>query len=150
MNASDISTGLEAIVAAIPDSVFLRATDADASTDVDRIDLSGKTIFIYNNLPTVDHPQVQGGSVFRSWPVEIRILRLADFDDNTVQGDALRDICIAGADAVYDKLPTQFSDLPVPSTYSLNLLGEVKVYDKTLTGVRLTFTLSALRTTYYC
>jgi len=150
MNASQISAGLAAIVATIPNSVFLRATDASANTDVDHIDLAGKTIFIYNNLPIVNHAVNKGGSVFRTWPVEIRVLRLADFDDNTDQGDALRDVCIDGADALYDKLPGQFPDYPVTEEYGLQLLGEEKVYDKTLTGCRMIFTLNVRRTTYYC
>lgn len=150
MNATQISQGLEAIVATIPNSVFLRATDASANTDVDNIDLNGKTIFIYNNLPTVEHTPTQGGSVFRAWPIEIRILRLANFDDNTEDGDLLRDICLAGADALYDKLPGQFTDIPIVDTYVIQMLGEEKVYDKTLTGVRMTFPLSVRRTQYYC
>jgi len=39
---------------------------------------------------------------------------------------------------------------PAVMEYSLNFLGEVKIYDKTLTGVRLLFTLQFDRDVYYC
>lgn len=150
MNPSQVSAALQNIVTSkVPDGLFMRATDADANRDVDNVDLGGKTLVIYNNLPEVTHPVPVGGAISREWPVELRILRLANFDDNTEQGDALRDICMDAADRIFDSI-TDIDSFPSVEEYTIQMLGEVKVYDKTLTGVRLSFTLHLLRNAYYC
>ena len=82
----------------------MRNTDDDANIDIDLIDLASKTICIYNNLPEVDHVASLGSTVYRMWPVEIKILRLASLDDDGDDGDILREICLQAADIIYDQL----------------------------------------------
>jgi len=151
MNATGISNGIKNIVAGIANAVYMRATDSDANTDVDHVDISGKVLCIYNNLPNVSHIVPASGSIGRSWPVEIRVVKLAQQDDNTTDGDTIRDECMAVADNIFDMIIPQFDEQqPAVMEYSLNFLGEVKIYDKTLTGVRLLFTLQFDRDVYYC
>jgi len=149
MTLTTLSTTIETIVAGITGGVFLRATDNDANISVDNIDLEGKTLCIFNNLPVVSNQVSKSGYIVQVWPVEIRVLQLSNLDDTTAQGDAIRDACAIAADTIWDKI-TFDQSLPDAFEYELNYLNEVKVYDKTLTGVRLTFMFNSSRNAYYC
>lgn len=137
---------LEPIVATIADGFYLRATAAEANVELDEIDLSGKIVVIYDNLPELSSPIGQSGYVEQLWPVEIQILKLAEFDDNDVDGDSLRADCLRIANYIVDRLPR--SGGSYLESYDVSFLEEVKVYDKTMTGCRLTFEYPIARETY--
>jgi len=149
MNLTEISQILSGIVATIPNTLYLRATDIDANISVDNVDLSGKTVTLFNNLPEVPHLVSGSGAVTRQWPIEIKVLQLANLDDTTPQSDVIRDACLAIADEIWDKV-TAHQDLPNSFEYAINFLNDVKIYDKTMTGCTLTFILNTVRTSYKC
>lgn len=146
MTLQQLSTGLETIAEAIAGVVFLRATDADANMSLDDFDMTGKTVVIFNNLPTV--PNTQGTSTLseQDWPIDIRVLQLANLDDTTVDGDKIRDECAEVAYKIFDRLGTQFTiDTPIDS-HTVDFLDQVSLYDKILTGCKLTFNMKMYRT----
>ena len=149
MTLTALSTKIETIVAGITGAVFMRATDNDANISIDNVDLEGKTVCIFNNLPLVSNQVSKSGHIVEEWPVEIRVLQLSNLDDTTAQGDSIRDACAIAANTIWDKISFDQS-LPDAFEYELNYLNEVKVYDKTLTGVRLAFVFNSFRGTYYC
>ena len=132
-----ISPIIEAIVATIPDGVYLRATAQEANIEADDLDLEGKILVVYNNLPSVDHTFGVGGHVVAVWPVEIQVLKLADFDDNDADGDIIREDCLRIANYIADVFPE--NSVQIIEDYNIDFLDEVKVYDATLTGCRLSF-----------
>ena len=138
---------LKAIVNSIPGCWYLRATDQDANITVDDLDLSVKIICIYNNLPSVPNVASQGRFVYREWPVEIKILSLSDFDATTEEADQIREALLPIADAIFDKLP-DFDNVPPVDGYGVDFVSEVKIYDKILTGLNLSFTFNVPRTVY--
>lgn len=129
--------------------MYLRATDLDANISVDGIDLSGKTIVLFNNLPEVVNAVSQSGAVTRAWPIEIKVLQLALLDDTTKQSDVIRDVCLEIADEIWDKVAVH-QDIPDAFEYGINFLNDLKIYDKTMTGCSLTFVLNTQRTSYKC
>jgi hypothetical protein len=141
-----ISPIIESIVATIPDGVYLRATSQEANIELDDIDLEGKIAVLYNNLPDVENPISMSGHVISQWPVEIQILKLADFDDNDVDGDILRLECLRIAEYIIDVFPRNATQ--VIDSYGTEFLDQVKVYDKTMTGCLLTFIYPIDRTDY--
>lgn len=149
MNLTEISNLLKGISATIAGSLYLRATDIDANISVDNIDLAGKTIILFNNLPEVPHVVSQSGAVTRAWPVEVRVLQLATLDDNTEQSDVIRDACLAIADEIWDKVSSSQS-VPDAYEYEIGFLSDLKIYDKTMTGCTLSFLLNTQRTSYKC
>jgi hypothetical protein len=149
MTIAELSTTISAIVAAIPNAVYLRATDRDANVSIDNIDLAGKTVVIFNNLPEVRHAVSRSGFIVQTYPVELRVLQLAKLDDTTVDSDTIRDNCAAVANTLFDQISVDQS-LPDTFEYSIVFLGEMKVYDKTMTGCRLSFVFNSNRTSYSC
>ena len=137
---------LETIVGTIAEGFYLRATSGEANIELDQIDLEGKIVVIYNNLPELTSPIGQSGYVEQLWPVEIQVLKLADFDDNDVNGDTLRADCLRVANYIVDRLPR--SGGSYLDSYDVSFLEEVKLYDKTLTGCRLAFEYPIARETY--
>ena len=130
---------IEEAVNSIPDTYYLRATDQEANIEIDEIDLHGLSICIYNNLPSITHEVTN--SIIREWPVEIKILQLADYDDNDVDGDVIRDACLRIADQLHDIIvsdlrTSQAADI---ENYIIDMLDQVKLYDQILTGVNLRF-----------
>ena len=142
-----ISPIIETIVATISNGVYLRATAQEANIEADELDLIDKILIIYNNLPDVTNEIGPGGNVIAVWPVEIEILKLADFDDNTADGDLIRADCLRIANYILDSFPE--NSVEIIETYQTDFLDEVKVYDKTMSGVRLTFDYP-LRRLDYC
>lgn len=143
---------LKPIAEAIPDVVYMRASDLEANVDVDQIDLEGKTLVIYYNRPTVDNKTgASGKHVVRQWPVEIHILQLAEVDDGEEDSDTIRAACIAIADKIFDMMQIAAESSSESITdYALIFGEEQTIFDKLLTGVTLNFTYPIDRTTYYC
>jgi len=115
--------------------VFLRATDIEANIEVDQVDLQAGTgiIFILNNLPTVSHLISASGSAKSTWPCELQVLKLADLDHKEDESDVIRSAC---QDAIYQVLARVDPEIfaVYPTAYSINFLGQTKIYDKILTG----------------
>ena len=148
-----VSPIIEGIVNQIPDTKYLRDTDQDANIDVDQLDLEGLTIVIYNNLPTVSHEiGTHGQLIYRRWPVELKILRLAELDDTGSDGDQLRAICLGVADQIYDRIASQpiISKIVPLNGYDIDFSRGVKVYDKIMTGLTMTFDIPIDRLNYDC
>lgn len=147
-----VSPILKEVVEEIPDCIYLRASDLEANIDVDSIDMSGKTLVIYNNRPDVENSNGnQGSFVTRQWPVECQILQLADMDDNEVDSDTIRAACIVIADTIFDKMQIRtLNQVASIDGYDFTFEEEVKVYDKILTGLMLLFVFPMERDEYYC
>jgi len=145
-----VSSIIEDAVATVTDSVYLRATDMDANTSVAEIALEGKVFCVFNNLPTMKATGENGFTY--EVPVEISVLRLADFDDNTIDGDAIRDSVVPSAEKIFDKIArdSRISNLMVSEGYELSFEDQVEIYDSILTGVKLEFTMYLDRTAFYC
>ena len=141
MLIANVSTYLKSVIESMG-HVFMRATDLEANTEVDSIDLSTGTgiIFILNNLPEVSHIISASGSGKSTWPCEMQVLKLADLDHKEEQSDDIRSIC---QDAIYQVIarfdPEIYAAYPTP--YSINFLGQTKIYDKILTGCSLSMEL---------
>jgi hypothetical protein len=149
MTIAALSSAIDTITNSVLNGVYMRATDDQANTDLDNVDLRNKTVVLFNNLPDMDFSVTRGGYTSQTIPVEIRVLQLAEIDDNETQSDVIRDNCVAIANMVFDKLTVyQITDDVIP--YRINLLGETKVYDKTMTGCKLVFDLVTERTVYSC
>jgi len=136
-----ISALIEAAVLQIPNLLFLRASAAEANIQLDDIDLAVDSVAIYNNRP--DTTAAMGdlsGQVETTWPVEIQILALADFDDNTDDYDTLVDPLYVIATELFDRITEdQGSDLTFADSYGISMGATAKLYDKTLSGVMLSF-----------
>lgn len=137
---------IETIVGTIAEGVYLRATSPEANIELDDLDLKDKIVVVYNNLPELTSTVGQSGYVEQLWPVEIQVLKLADFDDNDVNGDLIRTECLRIANFIFDSLPR--SGVSYVETYDVSFLEQVKLYDKTLTGCNLTFEYPIERTVY--
>ncbi len=145
-----VSDIIEDAVATITDSEYLRATDMDANTATAEIALEGKVFCIYNNLPNT---KAEGGmGVTKGTPVEISILKLSDSDDNTEDGDVIRDAVEIVADQIFDRIArdSRTSNLFVADEYDTDPSDQVEIYDSILTGVKITFLIYIDRTTFYC
>lgn len=142
------SSILQPIVAQIANTVYARATDEELNVLMDQQDLAGQTLVVYNNLPVVTNQVSRGGFVVRDWPVQILVLQLADYDDNTVDGDTIRANCIPIADEIHDRL-VQDSRYIIES-YEFNFLDNEKILDKTMTGLALSFIIKFDRTAGLC
>lgn len=149
MTLGQISNTLAAIVATIPATRYMRASDLDANIEVDHVDLNDLSVVLFNNLPEIKNVVSQSGAVTREWPIEIKVLQLAELDHNTPQSDVIRDACLAIADEIWDKVGVN-QDLPDAFEYGINFLNDVKIYGKTMTGCTLTFLLNVQRTSYKC
>ena len=146
----NISTILRETIQKLPNASYLRATDDDANIEIEKIDIKGKTIFIYRNLPTVTNPIQAGGLVQANYPTEIDVLQLADLDDNTKNGDDIRASCKDMADRLMDHLKIRTDSVtPIPS-YQIVFSESVQVKDSLLTGCVLRFNWIFDRTSYNC
>ena len=146
----NISTILKTAIQKLPNSAYMRATDDDANVQIDDIDIKGKTIFIYRNLPTVANTIQEGGLVQGTYPTEIDVLQLADYDDNTLDGDTIRASCKDMADRLMDQLKVRTDSVtPIPA-YQVVFSESVQVKDALLTGCILRFNWIFDRTTYNC
>ena len=132
-----ISGLIESLVNALPDAVYLRATDYDANIEVDNIDLAGKTIYIYNNLPIINLSV--GIAITPQWPVNIKLLQLVDQDANTRDKDLIRESMVKPAQELLSAiLRDPISNQAVlPPSATIEFLNDE--FDKTLTGVNLQF-----------
>ena len=117
-----------------------------SNIELDQIDLDGKIAVLYNNLPETDNEISQSGHVIQIYPVEIQILKLADYDDNDVDGDVIRLECLRIAEYMVDVFPK--NSVQVIEDYSVAFSSQVKVYDKTMTGCLLTFSYPIDRNDY--
>ena len=125
-------------VALIPNSEYMRASDYEANIEVDNVELKGKTLAVYNNLPTLNYPV--GVVVEKQWPVSVKLLQLVDTDANTVDEDIIREALVPVAEKLFRDITANASaskSLP-PSSYTIRFLGVV--YDGVMTGVELAFT----------
>ena len=149
MKLNEISALLSAICYEIPNAMYLRATDTDANTTLDNVNISGRYVVLFNNLPEVNVSVSQSGYMTKSTPIGIKVLRLAGLDDTTIESDTIRDSCEDVANMIFDKI-TKDQELPDTFEYSLSFLNEVKLYDKILTGVSMSFVLNTERGGYGC
>ena len=138
MSVTDI---IRDAVALFDNSIFLRATEFDANIEVADVDLEGQTVFIYNNLPTVSNSAL--GGVVSAYPIQIQILQLGEFDDNTDQSDTIRDDLIPVATQLFNTLQAdpRHSKGEYAESFDTDLQGQVKIYNTILTGVMLEFDL---------
>lgn len=136
----------------IPDGLYMRNSEIDANIDLDQIDMEGKFIVIYYNLPTVAHSITYSTSVVRHWPVEILIAKLANVDNDGEDGDEIRSECLGIADLILDHISKNaiVSQVESIEDYDIQFENSVNVFDKTLTGCRMTCTVPIDRTEYYC
>lgn len=147
---ANISEILKTTVQKLPNALFLRATDLDANIELEKIDIGIRTLFIYNNLPNVNNPIQEGGLVQEIVPISIGIVRLADFDDNTRDGDELREDCKIMAHRLMDQLKNRTDSVtPIPD-YQTNFTDAEKIHDVILTGLILRFNWTFDREEYYC
>jgi hypothetical protein len=149
MKLSELSSVIQAAAARITGTVYLRGTDNDSNKSIDHIDLKGKTVVIFNNLPNVTNTIGRSGYIIESIPVELRVLRLAQVDDTTGEGDAIRDHCYDVASRLFDYISASQS-IPDVFDYEVEYLGNYNIYDKVLTGCKLVFDFKASRNTYAC
>jgi len=149
-----LSPILKQITGTIPDTYYLRDSDLDANIDIDLINIEGLTLVIYNNLQTVVHDLPEGGgtTTTRSWPVELKILQLADLDDDGDGGDIIRGACLAIADTIFDRLIQDplLSQIKAIDGYDVSFEDNVKIFDKMLTGCTLSLIFPIDRITYDC
>lgn len=139
-----ISSLIETAVGNMPNLLFLRATDEEANIVLDDIDLSANNVAIYNNRPdTVGTAGDLSGNVEVEWPIEIQVIGLADFDDNDADADTIADPLYTIAEELFDRISQAVgqSGVTFPTGYEIGLGESVKLYDKTLTGVMLSFSL---------
>tara|TARA_R110000751_G_scaffold8874_6_gene34443 strand:- start:1820 stop:2269 length:450 start_codon:yes stop_codon:yes gene_type:complete len=137
-------------VATVADTVYLRATDLDANTKIAEIELEGKNFCLYNNLPTMS--SLGEVSVTYEIPIEISVLKLADIDDTTLDGDTIRESLIPVAEQIFDRVvrnPT-LSNLVITEDYNLSFEDQVEMYDSIMTGLKLSFNIHIDRTVFYC
>ena len=137
-------------VATVADTVYLRATDLDANTKISEIELEGKNFCLYNNLPTMS--SLGEVSVTYEIPIEISVLKLADLDDTTLDGDTIRESLIPVAEQIFDMVvrnPT-LSNLMITEDYNLSFEDQVEMYDSIMTGLKLSFNIHIDRTVFYC
>ena len=146
----NLSTILKETIQKLPNAKYLRATDDDANVEIENIDIKGKTIFIYRNLPTVTNPIQAGGHVQSHYPTEIDVLQLADIDDNTKNGDDIRASCKSMADRLMDHIKIRPDSVTPISSYQIVFSESVQVKDTLLTGCVLRFTWIFDRTNYDC
>jgi len=138
------------------DLIFLRATDPEANIEVDQIDLSlGKAIVLFNTLPAVQVvASPLSGYTYREMPINIQVLKIDELDSTTYAGDTLRQECGEIAEKLYDLISRDDAidlDPAVPlDGYDSNYSDQVRIYDKILTGVELTFTLPMTRRSFFC
>jgi len=152
MKLSTISALIAAQVELIPDAVYYRATDTEANKDIDNIDLSGKTIVLFNNLPSITSTVATSGYVTQDIPISIKVLKLASFDDREVDSDILRDDCKLVAEKLFNKITNSqdINIMPPTLEYTIEFMNQTKIYDKTVTGCTLSFTISSDRGDYNC
>lgn len=129
-----ISQALQAIASNLG-LEYLRATDPQANEELGRKDLNGLTIMIYNNLPDVEYnvyPYLEA-----NYPVQVKIMKLASFDDNTVDTDIIQDSCRTIAEQVARDLMSYDDTIIAPETFLITSQDNVELFDDILTGVTL-------------
>ncbi len=143
MTPLQVSQLIEAAVGQIANLIFLRATDAEANVEVDDIDLSVDNVAIYNNRPDITAATSdESGQVEVEHPIEILVVGLAEFDDNDVDADVISDPLYSIAEELFDRVSGgQGSVLTFSDGYAIDLGSAVKLYDKVLTGVTLSFSI---------
>ncbi len=130
-----------AVLANVPDSTYLRATDQEANISADGLDLADQVFVLYNNRPIVEGTLGQNsGLVQEAIPVEISFLCLADFDDNDEDGDQIMDLLHGHAQVIFDRLSLNEVLAEYVESYTIEW-GDTttKIYDKVMTGVKLSF-----------
>ena len=93
----------------------------------------------FNNLPRIGYDSTVG--LLARVPVQIRFLELADFGDNTDQGDDIRDRMITAAQALFNSVMKNSNQARIryADEMTIDLADNVKLYDTILTGVILEF-----------
>jgi len=142
MNVSDT---IKNLVENIPGAIYLRATDFEANISLDDIDLEGKTVYIYNNLPIINYDIET--AIIPQWPIVIRLMQLSDLDGNTLDKDVIRESLVKPAQAFLEALLNDpiSSQATLPTSATITFLGDN--YDKHVTGVELGFD---LQLNYFC
>jgi hypothetical protein len=138
-NINDI---IKDAVSKIPNSSYLRATDNDANISVSDIKLAGLTFALFNNLPSI----TPAGNYLNLLvvPIEIKFLELADQGDTTVQSDDIRSRLIPLALEVYNTISVddRISLAEPLSLPTIQLEGNIKLYDSIMTGLTIEFDLT--------
>ena len=134
-----ISQVIQDAVAQLPDSIYLRATDYEANVELDNIDLDGKTVFIYNNLPVINY--ALDIAILPQWPIVIKVMQMTDLDANTQDKDLQREAMVEPAQDLLKLLLSDSisSQAVLPPNATITFLDND--YDKNLTGVELAFVL---------
>jgi len=134
-------------------AIYMRNSEIESNIDLDQIDMEGKTIVIYYNLPIVENSTNSfSNSVVRHWPVEILVAELSELDDDGDDGDSIRERCLTISDQIYDYIKSNSIVSLVESieSYEIEFERSVKIYDKTITGCRLTMDIPIDRNKFYC
>lgn len=118
-------------------ALYLRAVPSEANETIERHDLQGRFLVIYTNHPTVDY-DITGGFTKANYPVQIQVLKLGDFDDNTEDSDILVDECRAFAETMALALLNYEEGIIFPDGFETDPFDTVQIYDSILTGVTLT------------
>ena len=141
LSPKQVSAAIAAVVVSdIPNGEYLRATDHNANISADQIDLAEKVLVQYNNRPTISG-SIAGlsGVASEVVPVEISFLKLADFDDDSEDTDILIDDLVGYARTMFDKISSLTSGAQSATSYTIEQDSTIKIYDKTMSGVKLSF-----------
>lgn len=135
-----VSDIIESAVAQIPNSKYLRATDIDANIEVSEIELGTDVWCIFTNLAPIT---VLAGGQVHGYECEIKLLKKSDFDDNTAQGEVIRNELIPIATTLRNKIQadSRHSYAEYDEDYTIDPADQVKIYDSIMTGVMLSFTI---------
>lgn len=114
--------------------LYLRATDYDANVKVEEIDLGELPILIYNNLLEVEY--TLGGGIVAEYPIEIKILKLGYFDNDTEDADFIINACRKLGESLVNLL-LENELINTPDTYTIDALNTVEIYDELMSGIQL-------------
>jgi hypothetical protein len=115
--------------------IYLRATPSDANNELQEIEVGSKVLCIYSNHPSVEYNLEF--NIKALYPLQIQFLKIADFDDNTVDSDLLIDICREEAEKFAIGLINYQENFIFPDGFTIDPFDTIKVDDSILTGVTL-------------
>ena len=140
-----VASTIESIATAIPDTVYLRLSDAQkAEFEVSRTALAGKTAILYANNPDIAITQ-NPVTISEAYPVQIWFLQLQPNPDD-VNIDTVLDACKYVAFDFYTEFRkeanTPWNNWEETTAIQLNNTSAYQIGNEYLSGWELTFTLS--------
>ena len=113
--------------------LYLRAIPSDANDYVERTELSDQTLVIYSNHPNVS-VAVQN-YLKLTYPITIQVVKLGNFDDNTVDSDILINQCRSIAIQLAMNILNSIEGVVYPDNIAVDPFDTIQVMDDILTGV---------------